>query len=62
MQTPETWEMILIGALVVLLIFWFRPGIKASLERSRQAEKDWKAVLIPLALVVLFVILLISLV
>lgn len=62
MQTPETWEMILIGALVILLIFWFRPGIKAALERSRQAEKDWKAVLIPLALVVLFVILLISLV
>lgn len=62
MQALETWEMILLGALAVLLIFWFRPGIKAALERSRQAEKDWKAVLIPLALVVLFVILLISLV
>lgn len=62
MQALETWEMILLGALAVLLIFWFRPGIKAALERSRQAEKDWKAVLIPLTLVVLFVILLISLV
>lgn len=62
MQALETWEMILLGALAVLLIFWFRPGIKAALERSREAEKDWKAVLIPLALVVLFVILLISLV
>jgi hypothetical protein len=62
MQALETWEMILLGALAVLLIFWFRPGIKAALERSREAEKDWKAVLIPLVLVVLFVILLISLV
>lgn len=53
---------ILAGLIAVLVIFWFRPGIKATLEQSRQAPKDWPSALIPLALVVLFVILLIALV
>ncbi|HIP52742.1 MAG TPA: hypothetical protein EYH03_01845 [Chromatiales bacterium] len=53
------WQQILVGAFAILLIFWFRPGIKAALERSREAEKDWPAALIPIGLVVLFVILLI---
>lgn len=58
----ETWEKIILGGLAVLLVFFFRPGIKATLERSRQAEtKDWRGVLIPLGVVVLFVILLIAL-
>ncbi len=57
----ETWEQLLLGALGVLLIFWFRPGIKAALEQSRQAEKDWAGVLLPIGLVVLFVIVLILL-
>jgi len=57
----ETWEQILLGILALLLILWFRPGIKAALERSRRAEhKDWKAVLLPIGLVVLFVIFLVS--
>ena len=55
-------ETLLLGALAVLLIFWFRPGIKAALERSRNAPKDWKSVLIPIGLVVLFVLLLIAIV
>ncbi len=38
----ETWEKILVGGLAVLLVFLFRPGIKAALEQSREAEtKDW---------------------
>lgn len=55
-----TWEQILlgIGAVVILLLFW--PGAKAALEMSKRAENpDWKGVLIPVALVVLFIILLI---
>lgn len=56
----ETWEQILLGGLAILLIFVFRPGIKAALEQSRQAEKDWKGALIPIGLVVLFVVLLIA--
>jgi hypothetical protein len=57
----EFWQQILlgIGAAVILFLFW--PGAKAALEKSRDAENpDWKGVLIPVALVVLFVILLIA--
>jgi len=59
-ETAPTWEILLAGVVAVLLIFWFRPGIKAAIERSRKAEKDWPGLLIPLGLVVLFVILLMS--
>lgn len=55
MQTLTLWENIILAALLLLVIFWFRPGIKASLERSRQAEKDWAALLMPLGFVLLFV-------
>jgi hypothetical protein len=58
----STWEVLLASLVALLVILWFRPGIKAALERSQQAEKDWPGVLIPLALVVVFVILLIFLV
>ena len=55
------WEKILLGVLGLLLILWFRPGLKAALEQSRQAEnKDWRGVIIPILIVVLFVIFLIS--
>lgn len=59
MESMALWEKILLGALVLLVLFWFRPGIKAALEKSRQAEKDWRSVLVPIALVILFVIFLI---
>lgn len=63
METPATWEMLLIGALVVALLFWFRPGLKASLEQSRKATaRDWQQLLFPIGLVVLFVLLLIMMV
>ncbi len=55
-----TLEKVLLGVGALLLILWFRPGIKAAFEQSRQAkERDWRAVLIPLLLVVVFVVLLI---
>ena len=56
----QIWEQILLGAFAVLLIFLFRPGIKAAMERSKHAEKDWKGALVPIGLVVLFVVLLIA--
>ncbi len=55
--------MLLLGVLVLLVLFWFGPGIKATLEKSRQAEsRDWVGFLLPIALVVLFVLFLIKLV
>ncbi|MGB5472571.1 MAG: hypothetical protein WBQ78_03715 [Gammaproteobacteria bacterium] len=63
MQQPSTWEMLLLGVLVLLVLFWFGPGIKATLEKSRQAEsRDWTGFLLPIALVILFVLFLIKLV
>ena len=61
MQTFSAWETILIGALALLVILWFRPGIRAAFERSRQTEARWTDVLIPLAFVALFVLFLILL-
>jgi len=62
MEEMSTWEMVLVGALVVLVLFWIGPGIKPMLEQSRQAEKDWAGLLLPIIAVILFVILLISMV
>ena len=61
METAAWWEILLGGLAALLVILWFQPGIKAALERSRTAKKDWPAALIPLGLVVLFVLLLIQL-
>lgn len=61
MQTFSAWETILIGALALLVILWFRPGIRSTFERSRQTGARWADVLIPLALVALFVLFLILL-
>jgi len=56
-----TWEKLLLGVFALLLIFWFRPGLKAAFQRSAEAEeKDWMSLLIPVALVIGFVVLLIS--
>jgi hypothetical protein len=60
-MTVELWEQLLLGAAAVLIFFVFRPGVKAAMKRSAEAEKDWPAVLVPLGIVVLFVILLIAL-
>jgi hypothetical protein len=55
METAAWWEVLLGGVVALLLILWFRPGIKAALERGKTAKKDWPAALIPIGLVVLFV-------
>ncbi len=54
----ETWEQVLVGAIGLLVLLWFFPGIKPLLERSKDAPKDWPGLLIPVALVVGLVILL----
>jgi hypothetical protein len=62
MQPLSTWENVLLGALALLVIFLMKPGIKAALKRSKTAKADWSGLLIPLALVVLFVMVLIAMV
>jgi hypothetical protein len=63
MQQPSTWEMVLIGAIAVLVILWVSPGIKSLLEQSRESKnRDWAGLLVPIALVILFVMLLIAMV
>jgi len=57
-----TLESLMLGALVILLLFWMKPGIKASMERSRQSQADWGSVVVPIGLVVLFVLFLIAMV
>jgi hypothetical protein len=57
----SVWEALLLGALVLLVLFWFAPGVRRSMRESpRGTAEDWKGVLLPLGLVVLFVILLIA--
>ena len=54
--------MIAIGAVVVVVLLLFRPGLKQALKQSQEAtNKDWAGLLLPIGLVILFVILLISL-
>lgn len=57
-----SWESLLLGALVLLVIFWMRPGIKASIKTSKQAESDWQGLLVPIVAVIMFVIFLIAMV
>lgn len=55
-------EMVILGAMTILLLFWLQPGLKAALTRSKQAQADWQSVLLPIGLVVMFVIFLIAMV
>jgi len=59
MEAPELWEKLLIGVLAVGVIFLFRPGIKATWARSKEAKKDWAGFLLPIGAMVLFIMLLI---
>lgn len=60
MSTPfNTWQLLILGALVILLLFWFRPGLKQAFKMSQEAKnQDWLGALIPLGIVAVFVILL----
>lgn len=63
MEPLAGWEKILVGALAAVLVVWLWPGLRAAVQRSREArERDWGAALLPLAAVVLFVLLLVALV
>ena len=62
MNPPETWEMIAIGAVILVVLLLIRPGLKQAFKQSKEAtNKDWAGLILPIGLVILFVILLISL-
>ena len=61
MESFATWEKLLIGVIGLLVLLWFSPGVKMIIRQSRDAEKNWRALLIPAAVVVIFVILLLNL-
>jgi hypothetical protein len=57
----ELWEQLLAGALGLLVIFIFFPGIKATMERSKNAkEKHWGTLILLTIVLVAFILLLIS--
>lgn len=56
------WENLLMGVMVVGVILWMRPGIKASMQQTRDAKSDWMGVLVPIGFVVIFIIFLIAMV
>ena len=62
MEPLATWEKLLLGAIGLLVLLWFSPGVKTMIAQSREAQKDWPAVLIPAAVVVILVVLLLNLV
>ena len=54
------WEQVLLGVGGLVLVFFFWPGAKAAMEKSKQAENpDWGSVLIPISAVVIFIVLLV---
>ena len=58
----STWESVFAAAAMVGVIIWMYPGIKRSMERSKDAPKDWLGAIVPIIAVVAFVMLLIKMV
>ncbi len=56
----ELWEQIALGALAILVLFMFRGGIKATIEKSKNAEeKHWGTLALLAVALISFVIFLI---
>lgn len=56
----ELWQQLLAGALGLLIVFMFFPGIKATMEKSKNAkEKHWGTLALLALILVAFVLLMI---
>jgi hypothetical protein len=57
----ELWQQLLAGALGLLVIFMFFPGIKATMEKSKNAEeKHWGTLILITVVLIAFVLLMIN--
>jgi len=55
------WQQLLAGAIALLVLFMFFPGIKATMEKSRNAEeKHWGTLILLTIVLIAFVLLMIS--
>lgn len=55
------WEQLLAGALGLLILFMFFPGIKATMEKSKNAEeKHWGTLILIAVVLIAFVLLMIN--
>ena len=55
------WEQLLAGAIGLLVLFWVFPGIKATMEKSKNAEeKHWGTLALLAAVLIGFVLLMIK--
>jgi len=50
------WENLVLGIIVSGVLLIFIPSIRSSMIRNRDVPSDWKAVIVPIGLVVLFVV------
>ncbi len=54
------WELLLAGAIGLLVLFWFFPGIKATMEKSKNAEeKHWGTLILLTIVLIAFILLMI---
>jgi len=60
MQDLPTWELIVGGALMVAVLFFFRGGVSKMMKDSEDAPKDWMGFLLPIAFVVILVVVVIA--
>jgi len=57
----ELWEQLLAGAIGLLVLFIFFPGVKATMEKSKNAEdKHWGTLALLAIVLIAFIMLMIS--
>ncbi len=61
-ESLATWELIALGAIGLVVILLFFPGLRRLSEESKNAEKDWPGFLLPIGAVILLVVLLVMMV
>lgn len=57
----DTWMKVILAITLLMMILFMFPRVKQAMEHAPKATgKDWQGALIPIAMVILFVLLLIS--